>query len=900
MQLLLPSVVWFIVACAASVVPSSRYELLPASPLLNLRDEAAARDVFLILDHTLKDFVDPDTGERQLIAHAELHITGTSADGPLRISVSQIDNTFFAKVMDWTTANSNQPLGANSKAYQTRKIVELGRTGVGNAAIFDPNTGTGLVLDIIRTHFEEGYASGVRGCIAFARFMSTSLGLTIPEATETYLEDVQSILSRSFWRFSQETLPVAHQRLTGWKDPSNPPEKTWFAQAVDDQGQITLKQAEGPWDTDGTPLLTDQDSAWGQWVAEEFSDEKSIGFDPDPVLEPWGEIAPNQQSLSSELSKLHQANPSLSASDDESMSATPEQVPLQDMLPDRGVAMVRTGNSLVNVPLYSTELVVGITKAVGVVAAVVGPAFIILDLVQHNWVGAAFGIAGLVATVAATLALAGPLGWFVAGLVTALFALLPGMVNYKAPPPITDEVKIIQYSMFGDMDHTGNEKCQSMGNANCTAVYGIGVISSIFRWNEFDAAAFVIQNNQGYPMSIPDLARAFVAVKNSDGTTGAAAQSSSVINCPYHPPLRYEQGRPGYAQECNNPQYIFKRNMVTLPIINQTADKIFSRMIPNPGGDCRIVNDAANALTYPSINVTVHGMPVAIACNITAGLRLGDSSTDPFSIGSANGANSTSSSSSANSTVEGASPLVSQGNASTDGLAGHHIPATPPSPFTGLGPTSGLCMQDTQGGSTCLANGTYSLASGVWGFTFKQLHTLTLPTGGIMSFTRSDPNNGNRPIQVNVEHNVTLSTPPVPPPPLPHGFGRAPNKVSDQGNLTALAASNGAFDVLLPPPLAALPWVCLFSDINLQGDAACFGPGGGPLPSVVQNASRSMSVRGGATAWIYAQAYGDVGGVEVDGDIQDLGQEVYGVDGSFDRRIVALWIHGAGTGPSTS
>ena len=905
MHFLLSWLLCFVVACAASTIPVRDLELALTSSRHNARD-ASAREVFLILDHRLKPEFDSVTRESTLLAHSELHITGTATDGPLRLSISSFDHVFFAKVMDWTTANSNQPLGANSKAYNARRIVPLGSTGVTNEAIFDPSTGNGLVLDAIRSDFEDGYASGVKGCIAFARSMSSRLGLTVPSDTEAYLAKAQTILSRSIWAVSQERLPVMYQQLTGWKDSTKPPQRAFYAQAFDDKDQLSLKQAEGPFESDGDPIIPEQSSEWGKWLANvmEYTDEHSLGLDPDPVLQPWDEFAPNQQTLSSELSNLEKADPKLSVESGEVSTTTPEQVPVQDMLPDRAVALARTGGSLSNIPLFTSELVAGITKTIGVVAALAGPAFIILDLVEHNWVGAGFGIAGLVAGVAASLAIAGPLGWFVGGLVTALFAILPSLVNYKAPPSITNVVQILQYSMFGDAGHTGNEKCQSMGNSNCTALYGLGVISSVFQWNEFDAAAFMIQYNQGYPMSIPDMAKAFVAVQNSDGTTGTAAQSISVIDCQYHPPMRFEQGQPGYAQQCHSPKYMFKRNLVTLPQINQTADVVYNRMIPNPGGDCRIVNDAANAMSFSSINVTVHGMPVAIACNITAGIDTSGNPTAPLSAGSSTGLNSSNSSGgftsgwnsslgdfNLSSLVSPASAtIVSPGNESTDGVSGHYIAPPPPAPFFGLGPTTGLCMQDTQGGSTCLPNGTFSQGTGTWGFHFNELRTLTLPTAGQMTFGRGDPNINNQPITVTVAHNVTLSSPPTPPPLLPHGWGRAPNKVSDQGNFTALVQEKAAFDVLLPGPLANLPWVCLYSDVKLQGDAGCFGPGGGDLPAPVKNTTRSLSVQGGATAWIYAQSYGDAGGVGVDGNILDLGQEVYGVNDNFNDRIVALWV----------
>jgi len=60
--------------------------------------------------------------------------------------------------------------------------------------------------------------------------------------------------------------------------------------------------------------------------------------------------------------------------------------------------------------------------ALGVAGTVVGAAFVILDFVGHNWVGGAIGSVGLVAGIAAGIAISGPIGWVVGGAIMALFA----------------------------------------------------------------------------------------------------------------------------------------------------------------------------------------------------------------------------------------------------------------------------------------------------------------------------------------------------------------------------------------------------------------------------------------------------------------------------------------------
>jgi hypothetical protein len=63
--------------------------------------------------------------------------------------------------------------------------------------------------------------------------------------------------------------------------------------------------------------------------------------------------------------------------------------------------------------------------ALGVAGDLVGAAFVILDFVDHNWVGGAIGLVGVVAGAAAAAAVSGPVGWVVGGLIAAFFASKP-------------------------------------------------------------------------------------------------------------------------------------------------------------------------------------------------------------------------------------------------------------------------------------------------------------------------------------------------------------------------------------------------------------------------------------------------------------------------------------------
>ena len=159
-----------------------------------------------------------------------------------------------------------------------------------------------------------------------------------------------------------------------------------------------------------------------------------------------------------------------------------------------------------------------VVAELGPVGDVVAAAFIILDMIDGQWKAAAWAAgavaagltsAGIAASIMGVSSLAGPVGLFIGAAVGVLFLILPGIFQPQHKPPSNNATEIIQWAFFGDATHTGNEKCnqnlQDKGQApNCTITYGPGIISSMFDWNTYDAAIFLINFNEGHAMSIPD------------------------------------------------------------------------------------------------------------------------------------------------------------------------------------------------------------------------------------------------------------------------------------------------------------------------------------------------------------------------------------------------------------
>ena len=173
------------------------------------------------------------------------------------------------------------------------------------------------------------------------------------------------------------------------------------------------------------------------------------------------------------------------------------------------------------------------------------------------------------------------------------------------------------------------------------------------------------------------------------------------------------------------------------------------------------------------------------------------------------------------------------------------------------------------GGSVCLPSGTYSVQDGTLGFSSAQATSLALPAGGELSFDiLSAGRNGRHPLRKHKSFATNTSS----------------------GDFAAsIQELDSTFDVRVASDSA--PALCLYTEPNFTGQVVCGGPGGGDVPDNIKNKSQSLRLHGGASAWIYAQYYGDLGGERVAADVPNLATHTYGPDnGNFAQRIVALWI----------
>jgi len=113
------------------------------------------------------------------------------------------------------------------------------------------------------------------------------------------------------------------------------------------------------------------------------------------------------------------------------------------------------------------------------------------------------------------------------GAILGPLSLLFQHVNPKPPP--NNGTQILQWSFFGDMNTNGNEACQK-GSAttppspNCVVVYDASYLAGALGLNNYDATVLSVWANDGYAISIPDLA-AKVCVMDDTGSLAQAVLS---------------------------------------------------------------------------------------------------------------------------------------------------------------------------------------------------------------------------------------------------------------------------------------------------------------------------------------------------------------------------------------
>jgi hypothetical protein len=917
--------------------------------------------------------------------HAALEFAPTSTDGVIRVEVVvPAPNQISIRAVDVGNFGTYLPPNTNLSQYQAQEVWYLGEVAVSNSDLINPHTGEGLVNTAWgpdRTYRVNGHNSN-----DLTLSLASQLNITFPS-------EVMTIFNKSSLYISARDLSTTVSSV--------PIQLATFSSA--DQLAPTVQEFDFTSST-GVAAASSPQNSPEEVIQAKADTDSTQSYQSQQILTGPNNLNGGCGSSNTSSRPIVPRN-SLSKRGDPTwgcggkVNATAAKLRLGG--PGAEIMLARSSGELSVIASLSEDII----KASGYAALALAPIVIILDSINGQWEAATMASIGVTTGIIIDSLVEGPIGFIVGAVVALLFNLLPGLFKKDVRPSSSNMTQIIQYAFYHDKDHTGNENCNANRTAaglpdNCITLYGPGVLSTIFKWETFDAVAFLIQFNDGHPMTIPDIVNSFYNInwaKKGDG-----AGQVATVNCfpgGITPKQRREPiGRletPIDTSECPSPQFSIDRTLINVPVINQTAAQIYPRIISNTGGDCKILSDSPNGLNYPGYNLTITGRPVALACNITASTDVGptsspseevnststatpsnssaatgptdppsnstgsptvltslsgwtyqscnnDSVTDRSLVGSttvnndsmtvqwcaANCAghqyfgvefgqqcycggqlssttfkvadsecntpcfgNATSACGATyrmqiyawNSTTASGSSQASPSNSSSDGSVGRGYVAPPTAfPFTNLTGATLLCLAGSKG-NMCFANGSYSHQQGGFGYSNSGTTELNMPQGAVLNFSLVT-------FEVAVTHDVRD---------VSHHTVNANQSAQDRtfaqqsfsggiGIFGGAAGNTFTMDVFLPD--ASTPVICLFTSTKYQGDAACFGSGGGDLPAIYQSKAQSLAVHGNATVWLYAESYGDTSAQFVSTSVEDLATVPYNVNSGFSKQIKAMWV----------
>lgn len=559
-------------------------------------------------------------------------------------------------------------------------------------------------------------------------------------------------------------------------------------------------------------------------------------------------------------------------------------------------------------------------------------AFVIIDFIEGFYLGGAMGMIGIAAASIMPLLMGGPMGVLFGTALAFLFFILPGVFEMlPTPPSILSNLEILQYAFFGDKDHTGNEKC-AKEHPGCVASYGPGILALIFKWEFFDAVAFLLWANHGFPITMPDLAKSFdkaISLDRDQNQTAVAGITCGNYIGSHTVPNRWGTNSWSHTNpnQCSHPKFHLNRDLITLPNVNRTAADVYNDIIggPNGGGSCKIINNADNMVTIPDYGIRIKGLPVAIACGIDA-TASGEENVNGTLLASSGGngvvagpnaikapplpgdsiASTTASApESAATNLTPTTPVAalsaasssgfltlnaptaapvgsSPGSLSTNGRTGEgYTPPPPPAPFqNSLTPANAACFTTPQMPNYfCVPNGTYgSQYENTFNFKSRDAHELFLPPDSSVIVHYTIPTlHGEMKSTETFTSNVTLKT--------KSGFHRTMDKAN-------------FFEVMIPAPPSP-PVACLFTKPKYMGDVTCVGVGGGNMTAGAGEVS-SVTIHGGATVTLYPNEYGDPGSQTFTVSVEDLATVPYGTDDDLKGKVKAVLVEPSSISVSTA
>ncbi|KAI9806101.1 MAG: hypothetical protein M1833_004508 [Piccolia ochrophora] len=155
---------------------------------------------------------------------------------------------------------------------------------------------------------------------------------------------------------------------------------------------------------------------------------------------------------------------------------------------------------------------------------------------------------------------------------------------------------------------------------NAARGYNAIPITQFTGWTKVEAVGFMIEYNDGYAMTIPDMAKAFTVVR----IEGEAPQDGvkALIYC-YNPPdlpkpkdqpvslVRKKHREP----TCREPELVLLSDKIVLPFLNKPASQVNTKA--SEGGGCATFPHSAEGTYRSFMDVQDIGTPAFVACGIS-------------------------------------------------------------------------------------------------------------------------------------------------------------------------------------------------------------------------------------------------------------------------------------------
>lgn len=346
-------------------------------------NQAPRREAFIyfgIKDELKDDWSNPNKWP----AHSFLWIEGDANNGPVKIEIVLEDQKTGQPTLRYLEfAKGSDAKGPKIGTY--KKQFSLGHTNVQNTDLLNQQkNGAGILMDAVNQDatYRVGptNSNNLNSCHnVLKRIVASADGIQITQDTKDWMTFYDNWTKTKGWDIKSPIRYVRKWAAGATKDDKSSLIKSYPTSSC--TGKKLKRDTTCPIPTD------DENKAVKPGQLEVAATDKASILPPDALT--------------------------VDSAEDFSDKAAPP-----DVLTDSRITIAKVAGELKSYVTLARPAL----EALGWAGSAVGAAFVIIDLVDSKWVGAAVGGIGLAAGVIAGVAISGPVGWIIGGLISALFA----------------------------------------------------------------------------------------------------------------------------------------------------------------------------------------------------------------------------------------------------------------------------------------------------------------------------------------------------------------------------------------------------------------------------------------------------------------------------------------------